>query len=196
MHVRVSRSAGVWVSADVFGLTLYVKDDLGIGQKIEKVSSNVDIVCPMIYPSHYYAGSYNQKNPNSHPYEIITAAMKDSTKRLRGTGAIVRPWLQDFSLGGVTYGVEQVKAQIKAVEEQGYTEWLLWDPSLKYTEGALRPRVDFRLRCGRAGDRGSGLPRRNPGSGCNARIPARSCGAGRLCLHAGNPGRRRTARRR
>jgi hypothetical protein len=130
---------GVWVSADVFGLTLYVKDDLGIGQRIEKVSANVDIVCPMIYPSHYYAGSYNQKNPNSHPYEIITAAMKDSTKRLQGTGAIVRPWLQDFSLGGVTYGVEQVKAQIKAVEEQGYTEWLLWDPSLKYTEGALRP---------------------------------------------------------
>jgi hypothetical protein len=131
---------GVWVSADVFGLTLFVKDDLGIGQKIEKVSTNVDIVCPMIYPSHYYAGSYNQKNPNSHPYEIITAAMKDSTKRLQGTGAIVRPWLQDFSLGGVTYGVEQVKAQIKAVEEQGYTEWLLWDPSLKYTEAALRPK--------------------------------------------------------
>lgn len=130
---------GVWVSADVFGLTVHVKDDLGIGQKIEKVSQNVDIVCPMIYPSHYYAGSYNQKSPNSHPYEIITAAMKDSTKRLQGTGAIVRPWLQDFSLGGVTYGVEQVKAQIKAVEEQGYTEWLLWDPSLKYTEGALQP---------------------------------------------------------
>ncbi len=130
---------GVWVSADVFGLTLFVKDDLGIGQKIEKVSSNVDIVCPMIYPSHYYTGAYNQKNPNFHPYEIVTAAMKDSTRRLRGTGAIVRPWLQDFSLGGVTYGVEQVKAQIKAVEEQGYTEWLLWDPSLKYTEGALQP---------------------------------------------------------
>lgn len=130
---------GVWVSADVFGLTLYVKDDLGVGQKIEKVSRNADIICPMVYPSHYYAGAYNQKNPNSHPYEIVTAAMKDATIRLRGTGAILRPWLQDFSLSGVTYGVDQVKAQIKAAEEQGYTEWLLWDPSLKYTEGALRP---------------------------------------------------------
>jgi len=130
---------GVWVSADVFGLTVHVKDDMGIGQKIEKVSRNVDIVCPMIYPSHYRGGSYNQKSPNSHPYEIITAAMKDSARRLQGTGAIVRPWLQDFSLYGVTYGVEQVKAQIKAVEEQGYTEWILWNASVKYTEGALRP---------------------------------------------------------
>jgi hypothetical protein len=64
--------------------------------------------------------------------------MKDTKKRLAGTGALVRPWLQDFSLGGVTYGVAEVKAQIKAAEEQGFTEWILWDPSLKYMEGALR----------------------------------------------------------
>jgi hypothetical protein len=130
---------GVWVSADVFGLTLYEKNDLGIGQRIEKVAQNVDIVCPMIYPSHYYSGHYNVDNPNSKPYEIITLATADATRRLEGTGAIYRPWLQDFSLGGVTYGVEEVKAQIRAVEEQGYNEWLLWDPSIKYVEGALRP---------------------------------------------------------
>ena len=58
---------GVWVSADVFGLTVFVKDDLGIGQKIEKVASNVDIVCPMVYPSHYYAGSYGIAKPNAQP---------------------------------------------------------------------------------------------------------------------------------
>ncbi len=130
---------GVWVSADVFGLTLYVKDDLGIGQKIEKVARNVDIVSPMVYPSHYYAGSYNIANPNSHPYEIITASMKDAKRRLAGTGALNRPWLQDFSLGGVQYGVAEVKKQIKAAEEQGFPEWILWDPGVSYTEGALRP---------------------------------------------------------
>jgi len=130
---------GVWVSADVFGLTVHVKDDLGIGQKIEKVARSVDIVCPMVYPSHYYAGSYNIDNPNASPYETVTAAMKDSARRLAGTGAINRPWLQDFSLGEVDYGVAQVKAQIKAVEEQGFREWILWDPDNTYTEGALRP---------------------------------------------------------
>lgn len=129
---------GVWVSADVFGLTVHVKDDLGIGQRIEKVARNVDIVSPMIYPSHYYPGAYNIKNPNGQPYEVIKNAMADSGRRLSGTGAIVRPWLQDFSLGDVTYGVDEVRAQIQAVEEQGYDEWILWDPSVKYTEGALR----------------------------------------------------------
>lgn len=129
---------GVWVSADVFGLTVYVKDDMGIGQKIEKVSQNVDIVCPMVYPSHYESGSYGLENPNAAPYETITAAMKDTKQRLAGTGAMGRPWLQDFSYRGINYGVAEVKAQIKASEEQGFMEWILWDPSLDYMEGALR----------------------------------------------------------
>ena len=132
---------GVWVSADVFGITVSTgsaKDSQTIGQNVEKISQNVDIVCPMVYPSHYTANYYGVANPNEHPYEIVTAAMKDTRKRLAGMGAMGRPWLQDFSLRGVTYGVEEVKAQIKAAEEQGFTEWILWDPSLNYTEGALR----------------------------------------------------------
>jgi len=129
---------GAWVSADVFGLTVHVNDDMGIGQRIEKISQNVDIVCPMVYPSHYDAGSYGIDNPNANPYDTITAAMEDTTKRLAGTGAKGRPWLQDFSLRGVTYGVAEVKKQIKAAEDQGFNEWILWDPSLKYMEGALR----------------------------------------------------------
>ena len=129
---------GVWVSADVFGMTLRVKDDQGIGQIIEQIAHNVDIVCPMIYPSLYYLNSYGLPNPNASPYELVTAALKDAKTRLAGTGAMVRPWLQDYSWGHVTYGVAEVKAQIRAAEEQGYTEWILWDSSLTYTVGALR----------------------------------------------------------
>jgi len=43
-HQRLEK-LGVWVSADVFGLTVHTETDGGIGQKIEKVSRNVDIVC-------------------------------------------------------------------------------------------------------------------------------------------------------
>ncbi len=129
---------GVWVSADVFGLSTTVKKDSGIGQQFEKISRNVDVICPMVYPSHYDPGTYGIESPNASPYELVTRAMKDAIPRLVGTGAIARPWLQDFSMQGVIYGVDQVKAQIKAAEEMGFAEWLLWDPSLKYTTGALR----------------------------------------------------------
>jgi hypothetical protein len=129
---------GVWVSADVFGLITTVKGDQGIGQQFEKISRNVDIICPMVYPSHYEDGSYGIDSPNTSPYELITHALSDAKPRLVGTGATARPWLQDFSMRGVTYGVERVKAQIKAAEALGFTEWMIWDPSLKYSTEAFR----------------------------------------------------------
>jgi hypothetical protein len=130
---------GVWLSADVFGVILQVKNDSGIGQKVEELAANVDIVCPMIYPSHYAKGNYGFVNPNGNPYGMITAAVKDMKTRLAGTGAKGRPWLQDFSLGQPHYGVAQVKAEIKAVEDQGINEWILWNASNKYTVAALAP---------------------------------------------------------
>jgi hypothetical protein len=140
-HQRLEK-LGVWLSADVFGITVSptsVKDSQTIGQNVEKMSQNVDILSPMVYPSHYSDGYYGIADPNRSPYEIVTAAMKDTKKRLAGTGAKGRPWLQDFSLHGVTYGISEVKKQITAAEEQGFNEWILWDPSLDYQEKALRP---------------------------------------------------------
>lgn len=133
---------GVWVSLDVFGVTVHVKDDQGIGQQLEKMARSVDLVCPMVYPSHYGKGYYGITDPNRDPYQLVKSALADTASRLAGTGAKGRPWLQDFSLGGVEYGAEEVKAQIRAAEEQGFTEWMLWDPSLKYVEAALRPGND------------------------------------------------------
>ena len=129
---------GVWVSADVFGIVIMdTPDTETIGQKYNKVASNVDIVCPMVYPSHYYSGSYGLDNPDAKPYELVTAAMKETAMRLAGTGAMGRPWLKDDDYG-IDYGVEEVKAQIKAAEEQGFNEWLLWNAGNVYTKGALR----------------------------------------------------------
>jgi hypothetical protein len=132
---------GVWVSADVFGITVNPashKDSATIGQSVPKIAESVDIVCPMVYPSHYSDGYYGIESPNRSPYETVSKAMADTKGMLAGAGAMGRPWLQDFSLRGVTYGINEVKAQIKAAEEQGFSEWLLWDPALNYTKGALR----------------------------------------------------------
>ena len=49
----------------------------------------------------------------------------------------LRPWLQDFSLGH-TYGPEEVRTQIRAVEDLGLEEWLLWNPANRYTPAALK----------------------------------------------------------
>lgn len=121
----------VEVSADIFGLVTSARDDLGIGQKLEKVAEGVDIISPMVYPSHYAHGSFGLAQPDLHPYETVLRAMADARERLAETGVQLRPWLQDFSLGN-PYGRKQIQDQIKAVYDAGLTEWLFWNPGNRY----------------------------------------------------------------
>ena len=58
-----------------------------------------------------------------------------------GVQAAVRPWLQDFTAtwvkGHISYGPEEIRAQIQAVYDAGYEEWILWNAANRYTEGGL-----------------------------------------------------------
>jgi len=114
-------------------------DDMGIGQKFEKIMTEVDYICPMIYPSHYGPGNYGFANPNAHPYEVVKAALVDGLKKVKDTAVVIRPWLQDFNLGVPAYGATEVRAQIKATYDVGLEEWILWNARNIYTKGALLP---------------------------------------------------------
>ncbi len=130
------------VTIDVFGLTATDTTDMGIGQKWELFVDQADVVLPMVYPSHFAPGTYKIGNPNANPYSTIDRAMKDVKARTSGVpnAAKVIPWYQDFTLGPPRYGVEQVRAQMKAGYDNGFHSWILWNPGSRYTIGALRPR--------------------------------------------------------
>lgn len=135
------KSAGVPLSADIFGMTTTNTDDLNIGQVLEKIEPYFDYLCPMVYPSHYPPTYDGYKNPALHPYEIISHAMASSSERLIAASSTphkLRPWLQDFDLGA-TYTAEMVRQEKQAVYDAGLSSWLLWDPSNKYTIDALDP---------------------------------------------------------
>lgn len=124
---------GIATSADIFGLSTTANDDVGIGQYFEKIAASVDVVCPMVYPSHYARGSFGLKNPDLNPYTTIYRSSQDGKRRLEKMGAttLLRPWLQDFSLGNY-YGRTQVQAQLKALNDLGIKEWIFWNPSCRY----------------------------------------------------------------
>jgi hypothetical protein len=129
------------MTIDVFGLTMSDTTDMGIGQRWEMFVDRADAVLPMTYPSHYAPGSYGIARPNAHPYEIISHALRDAKRRTAGISGAARivPWYQDFTLGPPRYGAEQVRAQIRAGHDEGFDEWLLWNPRSRYTIGALAP---------------------------------------------------------
>ena len=130
------RLPGVPLSAALFGLTTTVEDDMGIGQDLAAMAGLVDVLSPMVYPSHYSKGLYGFKDPNREPYKVTRLALRDARARLR-TSAQLRPYLQDFSLG-FRYGAEQVRSEIRAAREQGIESWILWNPGNHYTWAAVQ----------------------------------------------------------
>ncbi|MFP4623941.1 MAG: putative glycoside hydrolase, partial [Gemmatimonadota bacterium] len=127
------------VTADVFGITTSTRLDIGIGQVWEEMSDVVDVLLPMVYPSHYPDGSWEYENPNAAPYQIVKRAMDDAVARslLIDGAAAIRPWLQAFSMGEPAYGPRHVRAQIDAVYDAGLREWILWSPGVRYNREAL-----------------------------------------------------------
>ncbi|WP_459129174.1 putative glycoside hydrolase [Guggenheimella bovis] len=127
------------ISADVFGWTATAKDDVSIGQHWEAISNVTDVISPMIYPSHYNRGIFGLYSPNAKPYETVKYSLMDALSRNANlkNPALIRPWIQDFSMG-YPYGNKEVKDQIRALEEQGIYEYLLWNASGKYHIEAVK----------------------------------------------------------
>ncbi len=125
------RPLGCAVAADVFGFTTTARDDGGIGQKWDVIAAELDVVSPMLYPSHYGSGWYSFDNPEDHPAAVVDAALADGLDRLESM-TIVRPWLQDFA-----YSPLQVRQQIDAAEAYGLG-WMLWNAVSDVSVAAIR----------------------------------------------------------
>lgn len=127
------------LAVDIFGITMWETDDGGIGQNFAAIAPLVDVVCPMIYPSHFYPGAIGLDIPNNHPYEVIYSSLQNGAAMVPEARDKLRPWLQDFSYGeGIEYGDAEVLAQIQAVDDFGATGWMIWSPSNIYREGSFR----------------------------------------------------------
>lgn len=161
LHEHVS-PLGVVTSADLFGMTTVAYDDMGIGQMLEQALPYFDYIAPMVYPSHFGKGFNGYADPNKNVYGVIAHSMGEAVKRTEATTTRIsfigaepiastspklykkpayprdklRPWLQDFSYGGI-YGAKEVRDQIQATYDVGLNSWMLWSPSNRYTSSAL-----------------------------------------------------------
>ncbi len=122
---------GCAVGADVFGFLTTAVGDGGIGQRWEDIAQIVDVISPMVYPSHYGPDWFGYENPNDHPGPVVSRALADGMARLPRK-VVVRPWLQDFG-----YDASQVRDQIDVAESLGLG-WMLWNAKSEVTIEALR----------------------------------------------------------
>jgi len=125
---------GVRVSAAVFGLS--ATRNLGIGQRPALIAPYLDVIYPMVYPSHFGSGEYGIDDPAANPAATITMSLRTFRRALRGHDTKLVPWLQDFTYGR-TYTPADVEAQIEAARRMRTAGFLLWNAGGVYTAEAL-----------------------------------------------------------
>lgn len=125
---QARKEVGLPISVDIYGYNGWYRFGNLIGQDIEFLSRFVDVICPMVYPSHFGGKFYNRFPVADRPYEIV----KDSTIRgiyLSHNRSVIRPWIQDFKYLSPTWGTEYILTQIKGVDDGGGFSFSFWNPA-------------------------------------------------------------------
>ena len=122
---------GVVLSADLFGLTVWVdpEKDMGIGQRVIDIAPYVDYVSPMLYPATFISGNLGYEEPMRYPYEIVYRSCVELSKR---TQTRLRPWLQHYSWKGIDYGTPELRLEKQAADDAGTYGWMFWHAGGKY----------------------------------------------------------------
>ncbi len=117
---------------DVFGISSFGEES-HIGHNIKMFSQTVDVICPMVYPSHYEPFRQHAVTP----YQTVF----DSLVAVKGQFADNKPpfkLVPYIELSNYRYPLSRTKklayihAQIKAVEDAGADGWYAWSPHNKY----------------------------------------------------------------
>jgi hypothetical protein len=127
--------SGTLLSLDVFGVMAWQRPvDLShTGQDIVGMAKHCDVLSPMIYPSHFF-GMDNIAHPGDAPEHFIGESMARFELITKGSGVVIRPWLQAFRWRTKTYSPEYIKVQVETAKEKGGIGFLFWNAANDYSK--------------------------------------------------------------
>lgn len=123
---KVKENINVQISVDIYGFNSWYHFGNWIGQDMEAMSHVVDIICPMIYPSHFGKNFYMKGERKMRSYKLVYDAGKRA-KKLAHSSVHLRPYLQAFNLLSPTWGPGYINNQINAAMDSGQNGYTLWN---------------------------------------------------------------------
>jgi len=126
---------GVLLSLDVFGVMAWQRQvDLShTGQDIVRMAKHCDVLSPMIYPSHFF-GMDGYEKPGDAPEHFIGESMDRFQLITKGSGVVLRPWLQAFAWRTKTYSHKYIEVQVLTAKNKGGVGFLFWNANNDYTK--------------------------------------------------------------
>ena len=130
---RVSKY-NVALAVDIFGVTAWrSKYDIEIlGQDLKRMAEHLDVLSPMLYPSHFHNGYDGFANPGSYPYHFMGTGVQKALEILSGEATVLAPWIQGFNLKSPNFGPNYIREQVRACKEQGVERFLIWNARNDY----------------------------------------------------------------
>jgi hypothetical protein len=125
------------ISIDIYGANGWYRSGVRTGQDVELLAKYVDVICPMLYPSHFEQGFLAQAPAEMRPYRIY----KIGTLRNAYIGRkkiIVRPYVQAFYLNvsydRAYYNLDYVKREVAGVRDATNLGLSFWNNSGRYDD--------------------------------------------------------------
>jgi hypothetical protein len=123
---KAKKNLNVPVSVDIYGFNSWYHFGNWIGQDMEALSRVVDVISPMVYPSHFGRSFYMKGDRAGRSYRIVYDGGKRAMK-LIDHSVHIRPYLQAFNLLSPTWGPGYINNQINAAKESGLNGYTLWN---------------------------------------------------------------------
>lgn len=129
----LTRNTNVKLSIDVFGVVAWgeEKDRNSTGQRLEVFAPYIDVVSPMLYPSHFNKGFDGFEKPADQPIHFYTVG-NQKVREMMGPHIVIRPWLQAFKWRVSNYNEQYILQQIQGNQAGGGQGWMMWNAGNNY----------------------------------------------------------------
>ncbi len=135
MYARSSIEAPI--SVDIYGANGWYRTGARTGQDVEMMSKYVDVICPMLYPSHFEQGFLAHAPAELRPYRIYWLGTSRNLAIARGK-VLVRPYVQSFyldvSYDKSYYNARYVREEVRGVRDGAGQGMTFWNNSGRYDE--------------------------------------------------------------
>ncbi|MBW7857351.1 MAG: hypothetical protein H3C43_03390 [Leptonema sp. (in: Bacteria)] len=129
----LTRNTNVKLAIDVFGVVAWgeEKDRNSTGQRLEVFAPYIDVVSPMLYPSHFNKGFDGFEKPADQPIHFYTTG-NQKVREMMGPYVVIRPWLQAFKWRVSNYNESYILQQIQGNRAGGGEGWMMWNAGNNY----------------------------------------------------------------
>ena len=134
---QILKPTQILLSADIFGVVAWghAADVESTGQSLPDLLPLLDVISPMLYPSHFYGRFAQISNPVDHPYYVVRQGCRNLSRLAAAYDVTVRPWIQAFSYRVTKFDLNYITEQLHGAEAGGARGWLLWNSAGRYQKG-------------------------------------------------------------